>query len=99
MSAPAIITRKENPSLELYIHYGDDKDMIQQIVDIAHKNNARNINCDEYYGMARLCCACQEYFENEETGFGIAPYGKEYHDYHYVIDKYWHVELIEDDYI
>lgn len=97
MSTSAIITKKENPSLELYIHYnGDNQDMIQQIVDIAYKNNARNVNDDEYYGMARLCCACQEYFDNRETGFGIAPYGKEYHDYHYVIDEYWNVELVED---
>lgn len=97
MSTPAIITKKENPSLELYIHYdGNDQDMIQDIVDIAYKNNARNVNNDEYYGMARLCCACQEYFKNQETGFGIAPYGKEDYDYHYVINEDWTIELVED---
>ena len=81
MSTPAIITKKDSPSLELYIHYdGDDKDMIQEIVDVAYKNNARNVNRDEYYGMAR----------------GIAPYGKEDYDYHYVIDENWNVVCVED---
>lgn len=93
----AIITKKENPSLELYIHYdGENMDMIREIVDTAYKNNARNVNNDEFYGMTRLCCACQEYFENQETGFGIAPYGKEYFDYHYVINEDWTVNLVED---
>jgi len=97
MSTPAIITKKNNPTLELYIHFdGDNIEMIQEIVNVAYKDCARNINDDEYYGMARLCCACGKYFGFKETGFGVAPYGKEYYDYHYVIDENWNVKAVEE---
>ena len=66
MSTPCIITKKENPTLAIYIHWdGDDKQMVQDIVNIAKNHNARNVNFDEDYGIARLACACGEYFDNE----------------------------------
>lgn len=94
MSDTAIVTARKKPSLELYIHYdGDDKEMIEEIVALARSHHARNVNVDESYGMARLVCACGEYFQNEETGFGISKYGKSCHDYHYVIEPDWTVTL------
>ena len=94
MSTPCIVTAKNNPSVELYIHYdGYDKEMVEKIVAIAKKNHARNVNDDESYGMARLICAAQEYFKNETTGFGVCTMADpDGHDYHWVINKDWSVE-------
>ena len=94
MSTPCIVTAKKNPTVALYIHWdGDDKEMVEEIVAIAKKNRARNVNADEEYGMARLICAAQEYFKNETTGFGVCtmsnPIG---YDYHWVINDDWSVE-------
>ena len=92
MGTHCIITKKENPTLGIYIHYdGYDREMVQAIVDIAKKKNARNVNDDEEYGIARLACACEDYYKNEATGFGVVriPYGD--YDYHWVIDSEWHV--------
>ena len=98
MSTPCIITAKEKPTLAIYIHYdGDDIQMVKDIVDIAIKNEARNPNYDEAYGMARLVCACQEYFQNKTTGFGIFAYKKSHsygENYHYTIDAAWNVEEV-----
>lgn len=92
MSTHCIITREKNPTLAIYIHWaGDDKDMVQDIVNIAKKHHARNVNDDEEYGIARLACACGEYFDNEATGFGVCLPGAR-GDYHWVIDKNWKVK-------
>jgi hypothetical protein len=92
MSTHCIITREKNPTLGIYIHCdGDDKEMVQSIVDIAKSKNARNVNDDEEYGIARLACACEEYFKNETLGFGVVriPYGD--YAYHWAIDSDWKV--------
>ena len=48
MSTPCIITKKKNPSLAIYIHWaGDDKRMVQDIVNIAKNRNARNVFLEE----------------------------------------------------
>ena len=92
MSTPCIITREKNPTLAIYIHWdGDDKKMVQDIVNIAKKHHARNVNDDEEYGIARLACACGEYFDNETTGFGVCLPGS-FCDYHWVIDTNWKVK-------
>ena len=98
MSTPCIVTAKKNPTLALYIHWdGDDKTMVEEIVGIAKKNNARNVNYDESYGMARLICAAQEYFKNETTGFGVCTMdNSKYHDYHWAINDDWSVEEVEE---
>lgn len=93
MSTPCIITRKENPTLGIYIHWdGDDRQMVQDIVNIAKAHNARNVNSDEDYGIARLACACGEYFKNETTGFGVCIPDRTGYDYHWVINEDWTVE-------
>jgi hypothetical protein len=93
MSTPCIVTREKNPTLALYIHWdGDDKDMVQAIVDLAKSHNARNVNFDEEYGMARLCCAAGEYFDNEATGFGVCLPKNVSYNYHWVIDENWKVK-------
>lgn len=93
MSTPCIVTREKNPTLALYIHWdGDDKKMVQAIVDLAKSHNARNVNFDEEYGMARLCCAAGEYFDNETTGFGVCLPKNVSYDYHWVIDENWNVK-------
>ena len=92
MSTPCIITRKENPTIAVYIHWdGYDKQMVKDIVNIAKKNQARNPNDDEAYGIARLVCACQEYFQNQTTGFGVGTPSSFYHDFHWVVDEDWNV--------
>ena len=97
MGTHCIITREKNPNLGIYIHYdGDDREMVQAIVDIAKKNNARNVNHDEEYGIARLACACQEYFQNQETGFGVCLPQHAGYDYHWVIDDDWKVHEAKD---
>lgn len=93
MSTPCIITAKENPTIAVYIHYdGYDKQMVQKIVNIAKKNNARNPNADEQYGIARLVCACQEYFQDQTTGFGVGTLNSFSYDYHWVVNEDWTVE-------
>lgn len=93
MSTPCIITRKENPTIAVYIHYdGYDKQMVQDIVNIAKKNNARNPNADEQYGIARLVCACEEYFQDQTTGFGVGTLNSFSYDYHWVVNEDWTVE-------
>lgn len=49
---------------------------------------ARNPNWDEAYGMARLICACEEYLDESETGFGVYSVNNiiSYYD-HYTIDE------------
>lgn len=98
MSTPCIITAAKNPTLAIYIHWdGDDKQMIEDIVAIAKSHHARNPNNDEEYGIARLICACGEYFDNEETGFGISSLEHTpFHDYHWVINDDWSVEEATD---
>lgn len=94
MSTPCVVRAAENPTIELYIHYdGDDIEMVKSIVNIAKKHHARNINYDESYGMARLCCAAAEYLDNEETGFGVNPVGKNSVNYVYLINRDWSVDL------
>lgn len=93
MSTHCIITRKNKPTLAIYIHWdGDDKKMVQDIVNIAKKHNARNVNDDESYGIARLACACAEYLDNETTGFGIVTADFTDYEYHWVIDENWKVK-------
>lgn len=92
MSTPCIITAKENPTVAVYLHWdGYNKQMVQDIVNIAKKNNARNPNEDEQYGIARLVCACEEYFKNKTTGFGVGTINSFSYDFHYVVDENWQV--------
>lgn len=93
MSTPCIITAKENPTIAVYLHYdGYNKQQVQKIVNIAKKNNARNPNVDEQYGIARLVCACQEYFQDQTTGFGVGTLNSFRYDYHWVVNEDWTVE-------
>lgn len=98
MSTPCIVTAKKNPTLALYIHWdGYDKSMVEEIVGIAKRNNARNVNYDESYGIARLICAAQEYFKNETTGFGVCTMDTpKFHNYHWAINEDWSVEEVDD---
>ena len=97
MSTSCIITARRNPTLGIYIHWdGDDREMVEDIVEIARKHNARNVNFDEPYGIARLACACEEYFKNETTGFGVVIPDHCDYMYHWVIDEDWNVKLDRD---
>lgn len=98
MSTPCIVTAKKKPTIALYIHYdGYDKSMVEKIVDIAKRNHARNVNYHESYGMARLICAAQEYFDNETTGFGVCTMkNRPYYNYHWAINEDWSVEEVKD---
>ena len=58
------------------------------------ENGDKEINFDEDYGIARLACACGEYFDNEATGFGVCLPDRISYDYHWVVNEDWTVEEV-----
>ena len=98
MSYPTIITAKNKPNIVIYVYRGLKKKDVQKIVKIAcnDKHMARNPNWDEAYGMARLICACEEYLNEPETGFGVYSINNiiRYYD-HYTIDENWKVHKVK----
>lgn len=99
MAYPTIITKVDDPTIAIYVHWGLAKKDVETIVKIARneKHQARNPNWDEAYGMARLACATEEYLNEPDSGFGIYAMDKiiSYYD-HYKIDENWKVKKVRN---